>query len=43
MNIEPKDDIKIILSPDGNQAVFWSDSVITIYDIMEKNCFSFRP
>jgi len=42
-DIECEDDMKIALSPDGNQAAFWSDSVITICDVTEKNCFSFGP
>ena len=41
-DIEHEDDMKIALSPDGNQAAFWSDSVITICDVTE-NCFSFGP
>ena len=43
MDIKHKDDMKIALSPDGNQAAFWSDSVIIICNIIKKNCFSFRP
>ena len=43
MDIKHKDDMKIALSPDGNQAAFWSDSVITICNIIKKDCFLFRP